>query len=66
MTKVCIYKIVSKRNGKFTLNQESNGYWWHHDTEYNTFEQAEAAVKARSSEMYPAKIDQNFVPRNMR
>ena len=64
--KVSIYRVVSKTNGTFTLDQEANGYWWHHDTAYPTAKAAREAVKARSSEMYPSKIDQDYIPVNMR
>ena len=64
--KVSIYQIVSLADGTFTLNQESNGYWWYHDTKYPTYAAAEAAVEKRSSEMFPARIDQDYVPVHMR
>lgn len=65
-TKIVKCKIVEKSDGKFTVNQESNGYWWYHDTEYSSFGQAEAAIVSRSNELYAYVIDQNYVPVRMR
>ena len=66
MPQVSIYKIVAHADGTFTLNQESNGYWWYHDTKYPTEAAAREAVAQRSTEMFPTRIDQDFVPVNMR
>ena len=65
-SKVSIYKVIAQSDGTFTLNQEANGYWWYHDTKYATEQEARDAVEARSNDMFPAKIDQDFTPRHMR
>ena len=61
MARPRIYKIVSRADGTFTLNQEANGGWYH-DTKYPSEEAARAAVEARNTANFPAIIDQDYVP----
>lgn len=41
-----IFKIIRTAEG-FKVNQESNGYWWHHDGVHATEADARAWVIAR-------------------
>ena len=60
-----IFKIVACKDGTFTVNQESNGYWWYHELELPDYAAAAAWCK-RQAAGNPYEINEFFIPRNMR
>jgi hypothetical protein len=64
--KTIVFKIVSRRDGGFSVNQEANGYWWYHDIKLESYDAAEAWCNRHAGKDYKYVIDNDYIPRNMR
>lgn len=61
------FGIAQRKDGTFTVNQESNGYWWYHDRSFETRQDAEQWCETRCSEGDTFEImPDNYRPLHMR
>ena len=62
------FRIAQCKDGSYTVNQESNGYWWYLNGTFATREDAEKWCESRCGEDYTFEImpEYDYLPVNMR